>query len=187
MPYTAERPPIAPSSEELRARIPGWGADLDPADRPSVPRERFDLEATGAHWDIPEQQPEKWPRERSTEHGRLTPVFGTSCPPRGLSGVMRRQAYRWSEARTRHWLMLIAADRVDAIESHALSLVTGRPDNPVAEAGLTSWRLAKEGARPPGSERRADARHRLADPVLVFGPWLLSAWWLLKLRRKLRR
>ena len=25
------------SSEQLRARIPGWGVDLDPADRPSVP------------------------------------------------------------------------------------------------------------------------------------------------------
>ena len=27
-------------------RIPGWGADLDPEDRPSCPRERFDPAAT---------------------------------------------------------------------------------------------------------------------------------------------
>jgi hypothetical protein len=43
MPYTAEHPPT-PSSDELRARIPGWGADLDPADRPSVPRLKLDPE-----------------------------------------------------------------------------------------------------------------------------------------------
>ena len=77
MPYTAEHPPT-PSSDELRARIPGWGADLDPADRPSVPRLKLDPAATGAHWHFPERQPEKWPRERSIEHEFLTPVFGTS-------------------------------------------------------------------------------------------------------------
>jgi hypothetical protein len=44
MTYTPHKPPLAESSDELRARIPGWGADLHPADRPSVPRERFDPE-----------------------------------------------------------------------------------------------------------------------------------------------
>ena len=38
MTYTPHKPPLAESADELRARIPGWGADLDPADRPSVPR-----------------------------------------------------------------------------------------------------------------------------------------------------
>ena len=109
MAYTADRPPLTSSSEELRARIPGWGADLDPKDRPAVPRERFDPGATGAHWDFPERQPERWPRERSVEHKFLTPVFGTSCPPRGLSGAIRKYAYRFSEGRAAHWLLLIAA------------------------------------------------------------------------------
>src|SRR5215207_4369914 len=100
MAYTAEKPALAPSSDELRARIPGWGVDLDPKDRPSVPRERFDPGASGAHWDFPERQPEKRPRERSIEHKFLTPVFGTSCPPKGLSGAMRKYAYKaLSEAR----------------------------------------------------------------------------------------
>ena len=35
MAYTAEKPPLAESSDELRNRIPGWGADLDPKDRPA--------------------------------------------------------------------------------------------------------------------------------------------------------
>ena len=42
MPYTAEKPPLAETSDQLRARIPGWGVDLDPKDRPAFPRERFD-------------------------------------------------------------------------------------------------------------------------------------------------
>jgi len=75
MVYTADHPPV-PSSDELRDRIPGWGADLDHADRPSVPRLRFDPAATGARWELPEQQPEHRPRERPIERQRLTPVFG---------------------------------------------------------------------------------------------------------------
>src|SRR3954454_14481080 len=80
MPYTADRVRPVPDSAELRARIPGWGADLDPKDRPSVPREYQGLVATGAHWDFPERQEPKRPRERSIEHEILTPVFGTSAP-----------------------------------------------------------------------------------------------------------
>ena len=64
MAYTADKPPLRETAAELRARIPGWGADLDPADRPAVPREQPDL-VSGAHWDFPERQPERWPRERS--------------------------------------------------------------------------------------------------------------------------
>ncbi len=176
MPYTAAKPDLAPSSDELRERIPGWGADLDPADRPAVPRERFDPHATGAHWDFPERQPERWPRERSIEHGMLPPVFGTSCPPRGVSGAIRKLAYaRYSEARTAHWLLLVAADRVDAIESHLRSFATLRPDNPITETGVLS-----EPRRHPFASRfgrrRSDLSHLPLDPVVVVGPWLLAGW-----------
>ena len=74
MAYTAEKPKLAPSREELQARIPGWGVDLDPKDRPSVPREKFDPTLSGAHWDFPERQPEKWPRLFShIQNGYLKP------------------------------------------------------------------------------------------------------------------
>jgi hypothetical protein len=133
--YTARKPDPPETSEQLRARIPGWGADLDPADRPAVPRERFDPGATGAHWDFPERQPETAPRERSVEHAFLTPVFGTAAPLKGVSGALRRYSYaRFSEARAAHWLLLIAADRVDAWESHLRPFTTpGRtaPLNPL--------------------------------------------------------
>ncbi|MFM6851485.1 MAG: hypothetical protein ACKOVB_20535 [Terrabacter sp.] len=173
MPYRPEKPRLAESSEELRRRIPGWGVDLDPSDRPAFPRERYDPAASGAHWEFPERQPELRPRERSIEHLELPPVFGTSTPPRGLSGAIRRFAYeRFSEARAAHWLLLIGADRVDAWEHHLGSLLTPRPDNPVTETGVLS-----EGRRHGVSSRRGprvDRPHHAIDPLVVAGPWVLA-------------
>jgi hypothetical protein len=173
MPYTAEQPPRRFSPDELRARIPGWGVDLDPKDRPSVPRERFDL-ATGAHWDFPERQDEKWPRERSVEHKFLTPVFGTSCPPKGLSGALRKYAYRYSEGRAAHWLILVAADRVDAWGHHLRSLLTLRPDNPVTETGVLS-EFSRHGISSRFGQKRADLSHQWMDPVIAGAPWAVAA------------
>src|SRR4051794_21236954 len=131
MAYTAQGPARRFTSDELRERIPGWGADLDPSDRPAVPREKFDLDATGARWTFPDRQPELEPRERSIEHRFLTPVFGTSVPLNGISGALRRRAYaRYSEGRAAHWLILLGSDRIDPVESHIASLRTLRPDTP---------------------------------------------------------
>lgn len=173
MPYTADEPPRRRSSDELRAEIPGWGVDLDPADRPSVPRERTDLD-TGAHWDFPESQEEKQPRERSIEHKFLTPVFGTAQPLRGLAAPIRRLAYnRFSEARAAHWLLLLAADRVDAGEHHVRSMFTLRPDNPITETGIRS-EFTHHGFSSRFGRNRADLSHTWIDPFLVARPWLTA-------------
>lgn len=181
--YTAAGPAV-PSREDLTARIPGWGIDLDPAVRPSSTRER--QERTGAHWVFPDRQPEDQPRERSIEHQLLPPVFGTTVPPRWLSGRIRRYAYRrFSEARAAHWLLLLAADRVDAIESHLVSFGTLRPDNPITQTGIAA-ELKYGRSRFVGA--RADRRHHLLDPVIVAGPWLAVVWLgMLGVRRVLRR
>jgi hypothetical protein len=171
-PYTAAKPALTESVEDLRARIPGWGADRDPADRPSYPREQPGIE-TGAHWDFPERQPEKYPRERSVEHAFVTPVFGTSTPPRGASGAIRRYAYKYSEGRAAHWLLLVAADRVDAWEHHLRSLATLRPDNPITETGVLS-EFSRHGARSRFGQKRTDINHQWIDPFLVGGPWVLA-------------
>ncbi len=174
MAYTSDRPPLAESSDQLRARIPGWGADLDPKDRPSVPKLRWQEDRTGAHWDFPDRQPEKWPRERSIEHEFLTPVFGTSCPPRGVSGALRRYSYRgFSEGRAAHWLLLLAADRIDAWEHHARSFLTRRPDNPITQSGVTS-EFSRHGISSRYGKKRADVGHHLLDPLVVAGPWVLA-------------
>jgi hypothetical protein len=146
---------------------------------------KFDPEATGAHWEVPEQQHENWPRERSIEHERLTPVFGTSTPPRGLSGAMRKYAYRrYSEGRAAHWLLLIAADRVDAIESHLASLLTLRPDNPITETGVLT-EFTHNGWKARVGTTRVDNSHSWIDTVLIAGPWVVTAALLAKLGRTL--
>ncbi|WP_159619361.1 hypothetical protein [Arthrobacter zhaoguopingii] len=187
MPYTAKKPTRARSSEELRAAIPGWGADLDPKDRPSVPKEQFDPTLNGARWEFPERQEEKWPRERSIEHKFLTPVFGTSVRPKGLSGMMRKYAYRtFSEGRAAHWVILLASDRVDAWESHLASFGTLRPDNPITQTGVLS-----EFSRHPIASRtgtkRVDLRHQWIDPILVGGPWVLAGGLSVAVARRLLR
>jgi hypothetical protein len=174
MPYTAKKPAMATPAEELRARIPGWGVDLDPRDRPAVPRERLDPSLRGANGDLPELQVERWPRERSIEHAHLTPVFGTSTPPRGLSGVMRRFAYRYSEARASHWLILVAADRVDSVESSLQSMFTRHPDNPITETGVLS-EFSHHGVASRRGQRRADGKHQILDPIIVGAPWAIRA------------
>ena len=175
MPYTAGTPQPVIDVAALRARIPGWGVDLDPADRPAVPEEQFDPDATGAHWDFPDRQDELTPRERSIEHEMLTPVFGTSSPTKGLSGVLRRYSYaRFSEGRAAHWLILLAADRVDAIESHLQSLLTLRPDNPVTQTGVLG-EFRRHPIKSRFGQHRADLHHIWIDPILVAGPWVVVA------------
>jgi hypothetical protein len=175
MAYTPHKPPLAEPIEALRARIPGWGADLDPKDRPSVPKLKFQEDLTGAHWEFPERQPEKWPRERSIEHRFLPPVFGTACPPRGLSGVIRRYSYaKYSEGRAAHWLLLMAADRVDAWENHLRSFLTLRPDNPITETGVRS-EFTHHGLKSRIGTKRADLVHQPLDPIIIVGPWVAAA------------
>jgi hypothetical protein len=175
MTYTPDKPRLAESSEELRARIPGWGADLDPADRPSVPRERFDPNLSGAHWEHPERQPEKWPRERSVEHTELPPVFGTTCPPKGLSGVVRKYAYaKYSEGRAAHWLLLMAGDRIDTVESALRSFITLRPDNPITQTGVLA-EAKRHGLQSRLGHNRADVKHHWMDPIIVGAPWVGAA------------
>ena len=174
MTYTPAKPNLVPSSEELRERIPGWGVDLDPKDRPAVPRLQYKDDLTGAHWEFPERQPEKWPRERSIEHTQLPPVFGTSCPPKGLSGALRKYAYaRHSEAKAAHWLILMFADRVDAWEHHVKSFASLRPDNPITQTGVRS-EFTHHGVSSRVGRGRTDLVHQPLDPIIVGGPWVLA-------------
>ena len=99
-----------------RSQIPGWGADLDRSKRPAVPMERTPPRLENVHWEIPEAQPQTVEVLHSHERPGITPVFGTAVPPSGLSGKIRRAAFRHSEGRLRHWMMLLLADRVNVIE-----------------------------------------------------------------------
>lgn len=121
---------------DLSHVIPGWGSDLEPHRRPGVPRDAApDLGSECLYPPMEAQHPQVR-IHKSTEHGRLTPVFGTSCPPRGLSGRIRDHAYTYSEGRLARWMLLMLADRVDVVEDVGRDLVRLRPPNLFAEMGL---------------------------------------------------
>lgn len=95
--------------------IKGWGSDADFSRRPYVPKHKLQ-ENTGAHWERPEIQQSNVEVLHSIERPSLTAVYGTTVPPRGLSGALRRYAFRYSENSFGHWIPLVLADRIDVIE-----------------------------------------------------------------------
>jgi hypothetical protein len=102
-------PPTSPAP-----RPPWAGFDLDPARRPGVPKER--TPAPWPHARFPPARMEATPS--APTHDRkgkpMPPVFGTAVPLHGVSGLLRKAAYRYPDHVTRHWTMLLLADRVDA-------------------------------------------------------------------------
>lgn len=104
------------------AHIPGWGSDLPRENRPAVLMERTPPRLDVPWSDPPPQQPMTVEVLKSVERPEHSRTFGTRLPPRGLSGMMRRAAFRRSENDVGHWLMLIAADRVDVAEGMAQDL-----------------------------------------------------------------
>jgi hypothetical protein len=170
--YVPDKPRSRETPEQLRARIPGWGADLDPADRPSYPKLAQPSPDPGAHWEFPERQPGAEGRERSIEHAFVTPAFGTAQPLHGLSGAIRRFAYdRYSEGRLGHWALLVVGDRVEAWGARLRSFATLRPDNPITQTGVLSELKVKGSLR----RGRSDRRHHVLDPIVVGGPWVAAA------------
>ncbi len=116
MPLQPETPETSPQTLPSVERPPYWGVDLEPLSRPGVQTAR--------------QEPRPFPNTRypperqqgepsSPVHGNskpVPPVFGTSVPLRGLSGAIRRAAYRIPDHYPRHWLLKLLGDRVDSLE-----------------------------------------------------------------------
>lgn len=124
------------SARKSHQEIQGWGADLDPANRPAVPKERIPARNTGVHWDTLDQQEQKVRILRSNERESITPVFGTTVPPKGISGGMREFAFKFSENDIRHWMILLLADRVNVVEGIAQDIKNGHFPNIFKEMGL---------------------------------------------------
>ena len=132
---SGQHPPTATASRADYTHIQGWGADLDHKNRPAYPMERTPPRLDGLHWDRPEDQPIRMKVYHSTERPGVTPVFGTSTPPSGLSGKIRDIAYKLSENDIRHWLLLLFADRVNVVEGIGEDLMHGRIPNILSEMG----------------------------------------------------
>jgi hypothetical protein len=144
--YVERTDPIERQQRHQASHIHGWGADVDPQNRPAVPKERTPPRLEGVHWREPEQQgPAPHRIHHSTERPGITPVFGTSVAPSGLSGVMRDVAFRYSENDLRHWLILLGADRVNVVEGLLDDLVHGHVPNLWHEMGLAAeWRYNRK-------------------------------------------
>jgi hypothetical protein len=120
---------------ERYRHINGWGADLDIKNRPAYPKERTPPRLDPVPTPGGERQRETVEVLHSNERPSITPVFGTSAPPSGLSGVIRRHAFKRSENDIRHWLWLLFADRVDMVEGVVSDLARGHVPNVYKEMG----------------------------------------------------
>lgn len=122
--------------------VPGWGVDADPANDPTYPiKQRSNADHAGYTWERPVQQRAAVEVLHSNERPSLSATFGTSTPPRGLSGALRRIAFRYSESSYGHWLPLMLADRIGVVEGLADDLGRGHLPNVFAERGWAAeWK-----------------------------------------------
>lgn len=122
--------------------VKGWGIDADPDNDPTYPmKRRNDGEHDGYTWERPPQQPRTVEVLHSIERPNITATYGTASPPSGLSGMLRRLAFHYSESSYGHWLPLMLADRIDAMEALAEDIGHGHVPNIPAEMG---WRAEWE-------------------------------------------
>lgn len=104
-------------NSEKYKHIKGWGIDADPRNEPTYPMKNY----TGddhkrLDYVRPLQQETDIEVLHSNERPGVSAVFGTSVPPSGFSGVLRRYAFQYSEGSFRHWLTLLLADRINVVE-----------------------------------------------------------------------
>src|SRR4051812_32939050 len=117
--------------------INGWGVDANPENDPTYPmRDQSQDHGLTRKWDRPPIQQPQVEILQSIEHIRQPAVVGTSTPPSGLSGVLRRLAFRWSESNWLHWLMLMGADRINVVEGVVDDLAHARVPNIPGEMGI---------------------------------------------------
>ena len=128
------------------SHINGWGVDADLDNDPTYPiKKRTDEEHFGYTWERPEQQRSDLEILKSVERPDLTATFGTSTPPSGLSGMIRRQAYKYSESSYGRWLPLILADRIGVYEGIFEDLAKGILPNTFAERGWQAeWKYNRQ-------------------------------------------
>lgn len=142
-----EPTPITERTPGDYSHINGWGIDADPRNEPTYPMKNY----TGddhqrLNWERPPLQPATVEVLHSNERPTLTAVFGTSSPPSGLSGALRRYAFTFSESEYGHWLPLLLADRINVVEGIVDDLKRGHIPNIFAEKGWKAdWKYNRKG------------------------------------------
>ena len=122
--------------------VKGWGIDADDRNEPTYPMKKY----TGddhqrLNYERAVQQPFTGEELHSNERPGMTAVFGTTVPPSGLSGLLRKYAFRYSENHYLHWLSLMFADRINVVEGVIRDLAGGKIPNIFAEkGGKAQWK-----------------------------------------------
>ncbi|MET7257154.1 hypothetical protein [Dyadobacter fermentans] len=145
--------------------IHGWGIDADPLDVPSYPmKHRTENDNKGMIWERPAQQAQLVEILHSNERPTASAVFGSANPPAGLSGKLRRFAFKFSESTWTHWLALLVADRVNMIEGIGQDLKSGHiPDLFTEHGGRSELKYNKAGLI-----KKVAAGFAVATLVIVF-------------------
>jgi hypothetical protein len=126
--------------------IKGWGIDADANNNPTYPIKHY----TGAdherlNYKRAQQQPSSVEILHSNERPGITRVFGATLPPAGLSGRLRRYAFKFSEGSSGHWLTLLLADRINVIEGIVDDLKRGYFPDILAERGWhAEWKYNRK-------------------------------------------
>jgi hypothetical protein len=121
------------------SHIKGWGIDANPDNEPTYPMKNYTGDDHNrSSYKKAKQQPKDIEILKSNERPQISAVFGTSVPPSGFSGVIRRYAFHYSESNWMHWLSLILADRINVFEGIVDDLGKGNVPNVFAERGWKS-------------------------------------------------
>jgi hypothetical protein len=129
------------------SKIKGWGIDANPQNEPTYPLKNY----TGddhkrLSYDRPIQQNTDVEILHSNERPSVSSVYGTTVPPSGLSGRIRRWAFNYSEGSFGHWLPLLLADRINVWEGIISDFRRGHIPNIFAElGGKAEWKYNKKG------------------------------------------
>lgn len=132
--------------ENKYSHINGWGIDADPENEPTYPIKHY----TGddhkrLNYERPPLQQSDVEILHSNERPSLSATFGTPVPPSGLSGAIRRFAFKYSEGSWGHWLPLILADRINAVEGILDDFSHGHIPNIFAERGWNAeWKYNRK-------------------------------------------
>lgn len=129
-----------------------WGVDRELSRRPGVPMMRPPQPWPNARMEIEHMDPAS---STVFKHGRPNrqwpPVFGTTCPPKGLSGLIRKWAASFPDHKPQHWLLKLLSDRVDSAEHRLKKLAPVAL--PLAAAGLLGSMLLRDRRGSTMSER----------------------------------
>lgn len=126
-------------------QIKGWGIDADSENDPTYPIQKRKDGSLKYFRKGQKQQPVIQEVLHSNERPNVSAVYGLGPEPTDLSGKIRRFAFTFGENEFSHWLPLILADRINAIEGIIDDIKQGNFPNIIAEKGWPAqWKHDKK-------------------------------------------